>query len=155
MAIFMMNVHERYDALRPTGDPATDLRHMIAAGADELQRAPGLTHHVVQVIVGESSLPIADLIDWNPIAMLIEQIRVAQDAGLMRPDVDATELALTINRLMLTESQQPPRPAHTGPDMVELLLLGAGLIPATGGPRRQEYLPMSVDDELEPDPFFG
>ena len=155
MAIFMMNVHERYDALRPTGDPATDLRHMIAAGADELRRAPGLTHHVAQVIVGGSSLPIADLIDWNPIVLLIQQIRTAQDAGVMRPDVDATELALTLNRLMLTESQQPPRPIQTGPDMVELLLLGAGLTPATGGPGRQEYLPTAVVDELEPDAFFG
>jgi AcrR family transcriptional regulator len=154
MAIFMMNVHERYDALEPTGDAATDLRNMIAAGAAELQRAPGLTQNVLQVL-GGSTLPVVDLIDWNPILMLAEQIRQAQGLGLLRDDVDPQELALTINQLQLMEVDNTSRAAAGSANMIELLLAGAGLEPSEKATPAPSYMPSWVDDEPRPDPFLS
>ncbi len=89
MAIFMLNVHERHQSIDRSGDPATGLRTLIAAGAAELQRAPGLTQNVLQILVSDTTLPITGLIDWDPLADVIEQVEATQRAGQMRTDIDA------------------------------------------------------------------
>ena len=154
MAIFMMNVHERHRSIDLSGDPARGLRALIAAGQAELQRAPGLTQNVLQILVSDTTLPIAGLIDWDPLSDVVAQVEATQEAGQMRADIDARDLAVGITRLLLLEATRTGA-SREGPDMVELLLVGAGLAPADGSPVLPSYVPGTEQEEPRPDPFIG
>jgi AcrR family transcriptional regulator len=154
-AIFMLNLQERYERLLPTGDPATDLRHMLQLGLEEIRRSPGLTQSVVQILVGNSTLPLGSVLDWDPTQTLIEQMRLTQDAGQLDPDLDPVAFAMTLSRIMLMESQPGTPPLGGGLDPVELLLRGAGVPVAKEGDLLESGPATPDDPDLGPDPFLG
>jgi AcrR family transcriptional regulator len=132
MAIFKLNVHDRYRTLRHTGEPVTDLRRMLAVSLDELRRAPALTQSVVLVHAGAASVPVPGIVDWDPIPTLLEQVRLTQEAGQLSADLDAATFTGTLLRVMLADSAPPTTAPWSGADAVELLLRGAGAPPLDG-----------------------
>jgi AcrR family transcriptional regulator len=154
-SIFMLNLHERYERLVRTDDPATDLRNMLRLGLDEIRRAPGLAQSVVQILVGSSTVPLTSVLDWNPTDALIEQVRLTQAAGQLDPSIDPEAFTLTLSRTILMESQPGTPPLGPDIDPVELMLRGAGLPVAEHGAIIETGRGTSEDPLLEPDPFLG
>lgn len=130
MAIFNLNVCECLADLHRTGDPITDLRAMLAVGAEQLRRFPALTQSLALLLAGVAAMPMPDLVDDNdPIGAIVEQVGAAQKAGQLRADLDPQDFTTSLLRVMVTDNAPPVPPSDIS--IAELVLIGAGAPPAT------------------------
>jgi AcrR family transcriptional regulator len=128
MAIFNLNVCECLASLHRTDDPITDLRAMLAIGAEQLRRFPALTQSVALLLAGVAAMPMPDLVDdIDPIGAIVEQVGAAQEAGQLRADLDPRAFTTSLLRVMVADNA-PPAPS-SGVTVAELVLIGAGAPP--------------------------
>lgn len=134
MAIFDLNVGERFDGLTPSGDPITDLRQMINALTEEFRRVPALTQSVILLVAGAAATPMPDIVnERSQVPVLIRQVTAAQEAGQLRADLDPTTFTESLIRASLTENAWPGPDLAPGVDLAELILAGAGAPPKQRG----------------------
>ncbi len=130
MMIFNLTLTERYAEMPRSGDPITDLRRMLVAMADELRRIPALTQSVVLLLAGIAAMPMPEIAsEQDPAPTLVAQVEAAQAADQLRSDLDPSDFAYSLVRVLLTENSPPIPAARSGVDLAELVLRGAGAPP--------------------------
>lgn len=129
VSILGLSISEHFDEMERTGDPATDLRRMIDLAAGELALQPELTRSVLMELARDTRFPAHDLMVWNPVPVVADQIRATVDAGQLDPEIDAEQLTATLFRVLLLDSIPGVRVRGEGPRPAELVLRGAGAAP--------------------------
>jgi AcrR family transcriptional regulator len=130
MMIFNLTLTERYAEMPRSGDPITDLRRMLVGMADELRRIPALTQSVVLLLAGIAAMPMPEIAsEHDPVPTLVAQVEAAQAAGQLRADLEPSDFAFSLIRVLLTENAPPVPAARSGVGLAELVLNGAGAPP--------------------------
>jgi AcrR family transcriptional regulator len=129
MAIFELNVSERFEILERTGDPITDLRAMLKLSAEELRRSPAIAQSVVLLYAGAATRVLPELVQHSTYTTYLNCALDAKAAGQLNADLDVASFIPTLLRLLLLENCPSPtgRPDDAG--SLELLLRGAGAPP--------------------------
>jgi len=136
MMIFNLTLTERYAEMPRSGDPITDLRRMLAGMADELRRIPALTQSVVLLMAGIAAMPMPEIaVEQDPVPTLVAQVEAAQAAGQLLADLEPTDFAYSLVRVLLTENAPPVPALRSGVGLAELVLKGAGAPPPEEAPR--------------------
>lgn len=131
MAMFMLNVSERYDDLDPELGPIETVRAMIEINIDELQRTPAIAQAIVTVMAGGATFGRPATFGFDPHPRFVAALQRAQDAGQIDPDIDCASLGNVIGRAILLSNLPTTGGLVAGIDEVELVLRGAGIAPAS------------------------
>ena len=134
MAIFELNVSERFEMLERTGDPITDLRAMLALSAEELRRSPAIAQSVVLLYAGAATRVLPELVQHSSYATYMTCALEAQAAGQFDADLEVAPFIATVLRLLLLENCPSPTGRDNNGSSIELLLRGAGAPPAPPKP---------------------
>lgn len=132
MALYMLNLSERYEDLRPTDDALADLRTILEINTDELQRSPALTQSMVVLIADGATFVRPSDFSFDTHPTLIAAVRRAQECGALDATPDAEQLATFFSRTILLACTPGPNPMGSA-DVVEMLLRGAGAAPQSIG----------------------
>ena len=124
MAIYLLNVSERYDDVVTGDDPLTDLRTLIDINVDELRRAPAFAMAMVGVIAGDATFARPSSFEFDPHPRSIAAVARAQDAGQLDPSLDTVQLTTLILRTVLLDNVPGSRTQGIG--SVDIVLRGAG-----------------------------
>lgn len=126
MAIFELNISERFEILERTGDPITDFRAMLNLSAEELRRSPAIAQSVVLLYAGAASRVLPGLVQHSSYTTYLNCALEAQAAGQLNADLDVPSFIPTLLRLLLLENCPSPTGRQDNAGALELLLRGAG-----------------------------
>jgi AcrR family transcriptional regulator len=129
MAIFELNVSERFEILERTSDPITDFRAMLKMSAEELRRSPAIAQSVVLLYAGAATRVLPGLIQDSSYTTYLNCALEAQAAGQLNADLDVALFIPTLLRLLLLENCPSPTGRQDDAGAIELLLRGAGAPP--------------------------
>lgn len=101
MAIYLLNISERYDELEPTDDALADLRTVLEINVDELRRSPAHALSMAAIIADGGSYARPDSFAFDPQPRTMAAVRRAQDAGQLDASIDTAQLSTFINRTIL------------------------------------------------------
>lgn len=129
MAIFLLNVSERYDDVVPGDDAMADLRTLLDINVDELTRAPAHALAMVALIAGDATFARPSSFEFDPHPRTIDAVARVQAAGDLDPSLDTTRLTTLLLRNVLLDSV----PGSTTHDLgvIDIVLRGAAT--TTGG----------------------
>jgi len=129
LAIYLLNVAERYDQIDPSLSAIDTLWEMIDINLTEVDHSPALAQAVLLLLAGATTMPRMPAIDWDPRHKMVDAIARAQHDGDLDPDLDPRQFSAILQRVM-TVDRTPPG-SHWSPDIdaTAIFMAGAGAPP--------------------------
>ena len=128
LAVLRLAMEDRFRDIPPQDEAIDELRALLHAAGEEMDRLPAVAQSVLSLIIGSSTAPRPAAIDWDPEGRVDAVIARAIAQGTLAVD-DPGALRRLAMRLLLLGTTPGLAGVPGGLDPVEVLLVGSGAPP--------------------------